>query len=62
MAQYTPWGQAKAPGGIPGYPELSRPITQRELQKVQGVLFDLGLDGFVQSRSAKGAAYIPEFF
>ena len=61
MAQYTPWGRAKEPGGIPGFPELSRPITQRELDKVQAVLFDLGLDGFAQSRKAKGARYIPEF-
>lgn len=59
MAQYTPWGQAKE--GIPGYPELSRPITKRELLKVQDALFDLGLEGFVQSRKAKGAQYIPEF-
>lgn len=59
MAQYTPWGQAKE--GIPGYPELSRPITKRELLKVQDALFDLGLEGFVQSRKAKGAKYIPEF-
>lgn len=62
MAQYTPWGRAKAPGGIPGYPELSRPITRRELEKVQEALFDLGLDGFVQSRKAKGAEFIPDFF
>lgn len=61
MAQYTPCGQAAAPGGVPGYPELSRPITQRELEKVQAFLFDLGLDGFVQSRSARGTQYIPPF-
>ncbi|RKJ40520.1 radical SAM protein [Acutalibacter sp. 1XD8-33] len=61
MAQYTPWGLAKAPGGIPGYPELSRPITRRELQKVQEALFDLGLDGFVQSRKAMGEEFIPAF-
>ena len=61
MAQYTPWGQAKSPGGIPGYPELSRGITRRELEKVQAVLFDLGLDGFVQDRAAKGKGFIPDF-
>ena len=61
MAQYTPCGQAAAPGGVPGYPELSRAITRRELEKVQNVLFDLGLEGFVQSRSAKGARFIPDF-
>lgn len=59
MAQYTPWGQARE--GIPGYPELSRGITKRELLKVQEVLFELGLEGFVQSRKARGAEYIPEF-
>lgn len=61
MAQYTPWGQAKEEGGIPGYPELSRGVTRREMEKVEDALFELGLDGFVQSREAKGAAYIPEF-
>jgi len=61
MAQYTPWGQAKEPGGIPGYPELSRPITRRELEKVQSTLFDLNLDGYVQSRKARGAEFIPAF-
>ena len=55
MAQYTP----QRP--VPGHPELSRGITRRELDKVQAYLFDLGLDGFVQSRSAKGSGYIPDF-
>lgn len=59
MAQYTPWGQAKE--GIPGYPELSRPITRRELLKVQEALFSLGIEGFVQSRKAGGAEFIPDF-
>ena len=61
MAQYTPWGLAAREGGVPGYPELSRPITKRELQKVQEELFSLGLEGFVQSRKAKGEAFIPDF-
>lgn len=55
MAQYTP----QAP--VEGRPELSRPITRRELNKVQALLFDLGLTGFVQSRSAEGLGYIPDF-
>lgn len=59
MAQYTPWGEAKE--GIPGYPELSRPITRRELLKVQEALFSLGIEGFVQSRKAGGAEFIPDF-
>ncbi len=60
MAQYTPWGKARE-GGIPGYPELSRPITRRELEKVEEALFQLGLEGFVQSRKAMGAEFIPNF-
>ena len=59
MAQYTPWGLAKE--CIPGYPELSRAITKRELLKVQEELFSLGIDGFVQSRKARGAEFIPDF-
>lgn len=59
MAQYTPWGQAREPGGVPGYPELSRPITRRELHKVQEALFSLNLGGFVQSRKAMGGDFIP---
>lgn len=61
MAQYTPWGQAKEPEGIPGYPELSRGITRRELEKVQERLFGLEIEGFVQSRAARGKTYIPPF-
>ena len=58
MAQYTP------PEEFPEsekYPELRRPITKREQQKVEDKLFALGLDGFVQSRSAKGEQYLPDF-
>lgn len=61
MAQYTPWGLAAQPGGVPGYPELSRSLTRREWDKVQEELFSLGLEGFVQSRRAKGSQYIPDF-
>ena len=61
MAQYTPWGLAVQPGGVPGYPELSRSLTRREWDKVQEELFSLGLEGFVQSRTAKGSQYIPDF-
>ncbi len=59
MAQYTPWGEAKE--GIEGCPELKRGVTKRELLKVQDALFELGLEGFVQSRKARGAEFIPEF-
>ena len=61
MAQYTPCGRAASPEGVPGFPELSRPITRRELEKVQEEMFSLDLDGFVQSRAAKGTRYIPDF-
>lgn len=58
MAQYTP------PEDFPQgeeFPELKRPITRRELHKVQDRMFALGLDGFVQSRSASGSRYLPDF-
>ncbi len=55
MAQYTPCGKAE------NYPEINRKITKREYQKVQDHLFDLGLEGFLQERSASGTQYIPSF-
>lgn len=58
MAQYTP------PADFPEsdkYPELQRGITKRELQKVEDALFRLELPGFVQSRSAHGQQYLPDF-
>ncbi len=55
MAQYTPCGD------LSGFPELQRPITRREQQKVEDALFDLELDGFTQGRAAKGRQYIPDF-
>ena len=55
MAQYTPCGRAAE------FRELNRRITRREYEKVQAHLFALGLDGFVQARSASGTQYIPPF-
>ena len=55
MAQYVPCGKA------PDYPKLNRRITQREYEKVQQRLFELGLDGFVQERSSSKKEYIPDF-
>ena len=55
MAQYIPCGRAV------GDPEFGRRITAREARKVQEHLFSLGLDGFVQDRSAATAAYLPSF-
>jgi len=58
MAQYTP--PEPFPEGEK-FPELQRPITRRELEKVQDRMFALGLDGFVQDRSASGNRYLPNF-
>lgn len=55
MAQYTPCGELDA------FPELNRPITRREQDKVEDALFTLGLEGFTQSRKAKGEGYIPQW-
>lgn len=58
MAQYTP--PSPFPEGEK-FPELTRRVTRRELAKVQDKLFDLKLDGFVQSRSAGSSRYVPDF-
>ena len=58
MAQYTP--PEPFPAGA-RFPELTRPIPRRELEKVQSRLFDLDLDGFVQDRTAARSAYLPDF-
>ncbi len=61
MAQYTPAGLCEREGGLPGFPELSRRVTRRELQKVEDKLFELDMEGFVQSRKSGGKEYIPDF-
>lgn len=58
MAQYTPPEEFPEGGR---YPELTRAITKRELQKVQDRLFELDLPGFVQSRNAHGSQFLPDF-
>ncbi len=56
MFQYTPMGD------VPGYPELSRRVTQRECDKVWDHLLALGLtDGYVQTRDSAGTEMIPAF-
>jgi Uncharacterized Fe-S protein PflX, homolog of pyruvate formate lyase activating proteins len=55
MAQYIPCGRAAE------FPELSRPITKREYEKVQQHLFDLDLNGFVQERTSASSKFIPSF-
>ena len=57
MAQYLPWGRVLEGEA----PELNRKITRREWEKVQDFLFSLGLDGFVQERSAATPDFIPSF-
>lgn len=56
MAQYTPCGD------LSRFPELRRPITAREYEKVLSALEDLGFsNAYVQEREAADAQYIPPF-
>ena len=55
MCQYVPCGEAKKD------PKLNRKITRREYEKVERVLFSLGLDGFTQELSSATEEYIPEW-
>ena len=41
--------------------ELAKQYHEREQEKVEGVLFDLGLEGFTQERKARGQQYIPDW-
>ncbi len=55
MAQYVPCGEAAR------FPEINRRVTKREYEKVQELLFSLGLDGYVQEREAAKKDFIPPF-
>lgn len=55
MAQYTPIKEFE------DFPELNRGITKREYDKVLDKMDELGIDGFVQDRTAKGEKFIPDF-
>lgn len=56
MFQYTPMND------VPGFPELSRPLTRRECDKVWAYMDSLGItDGYVQSRESSGQKMIPSF-
>ncbi len=56
MAQYVPCGD------LLKTPELQRPITAREYDKVAAALDELGFETvFLQQREAADAAYIPPF-
>lgn len=54
MSQYTPYGE------IEGFPELKRPVTAREYNRVLDEAFSLGITRlFAQKRSSSGEQYIP---
>ena len=56
MSQYTPFGE------IENYPELNRPVTAREYQKVVQAARDLGIENvFLQQRNSSNQAYIPSW-
>ena len=56
LFQYTPMGK------IAEYPELQRPLTRRECDKVWGHMTELGItNGYVQDRASSGKGMIPLF-
>lgn len=56
MAQYTPCGD------LSSCPELKRPISEREYNKVVNYALDLGLEKlFIQDLSSADKKYIPSF-
>lgn len=56
MSQYTPFYRAGE------YPEINRPITRFEYEKVVNHLYKLGLEsGYVQERQSADIQYIPDF-
>lgn len=54
MRQYVPLNNVKIPG-------LTRPITDREYDRVANHMQILGLRGFYQEKGAADAAYVPHF-
>lgn len=56
MSQYTPFYDADK------YPEINRPITRNEYEKVVNHLYRLGLEnGYIQDRKSADIEYIPDF-
>lgn len=56
MSQYTPYYAAEE------YPEINRPITRHEYEKVVNHLYKLGLEsGYIQERQSADVQYIPDF-
>jgi putative pyruvate formate lyase activating enzyme len=56
MSQYTPYYEADK------HPEINRPITRHEYERVVNHLYKLGLEeGYVQERNSADSQYIPNF-
>lgn len=56
MFQYTPMGS------LDDFPELQRPLTKRECEKLWRYMEDLGItDGYIQERESSGTGMIPLF-
>lgn len=56
MSQYTPFGE------IENFPELKRPITKREYQRVLDCVMESGRKNvYVQDLTSSGEVYIPEW-
>lgn len=56
MSQYTPFYAAER------YPEINRPITRNEYERVVNHLYKLGLEeGYIQDRRSSDIQYIPNF-
>ena len=56
MSQYTPFGETDK------FPELKRPVTAREYERVIEEAFALKIKNlFIQKRSSSGESYIPKW-
>ncbi len=56
MSQYTPYYAAH------NFPEIDRPITRNEYERVVNHLYRLGLEeGYIQERQSANTMYIPDF-
>ena len=56
MSQYVPCGRAA------NFPEINRPLRQKEYDTVEQYLFDKGIeDGFLQELSSADKGFIPAF-
>ena len=56
MAQYTPFGN------VDGFPELKRPITAKEYERVYEELLRLGItEYFAQELRSSSESFIPDW-